>query len=304
MTQITRLSTTLLQQQTMNDFTKVQAHMAELQTQVSSGIKAQDFAGLVGQVEQFTGLEAKVNKFSAYLDNNQEVLTRLENTKQVISTTIDIADSIQDLIVLRRNGTSLSKDGSFAQQIGALKESLKTQLNQNVNGYFLFAGTKANTPPVKDTIPALAQDSIPDAGYYQGSNEDIITRPQDGYETSYNIRADAEGFQQAFAAIDMALKADDTKSDEKMKAAYDMITNALKNMNDLETTTNANITDLQSINDRLTSSKIYFKSVTETISKTDVLSASTEIAVDQTILTATFQVFSKISSLRLVDFLS
>ncbi len=303
MAQIGRVSTSLLQRNTMNDFTKVQAHMADLQNQVSSGNKAHSFEGLVGQVEQFTGLEAKINKIAAYIDNNQEVLSRIQSTQKAIGNTIDITDNVQDLIVLRRNGTSLKDGTAFPQQLRALRESLSTQLNQNVNGYYLFSGTKTNVPPVKDSIPELAEDGVPDAGYYQGSGEDIISRPQDGSEVNYNVRADAEGYQMVFAAINMALKADAEKDDTKLAQAYDMITEGLTKVTELETTTNANITDLQDINDRHEASKTYFKGVAETISKTDVLAASTEISVDQTILTATFQVFSKISSLRLVDFL-
>jgi flagellar hook-associated protein 3 FlgL len=303
MAQIGRVSTSLLQKITMSDFSKVQSQMADLQGQVSSGNKASDFAGLTGQVEQFVGLEAKINKLGSYVDNNQEVLSRLQTTQQAVSNSIEIADQMQNLIVLQRNGTALQNPGSFIQQLKALRASFVTQINQNVNGVFLFSGTKTNTPPIKDPIPELAQDGVPDAGYYQGSNQDIISRPQDGYEVNYNVRADAEGFQKVFASIDMAIKAGENKDDKALTKAYDMITAGLDGLNTIQTSTNANITDLQDINDRHDASKTYFKGVAESISKTDVLSASTEIALDQTILTATFQVFSKISSLRLVDFL-
>lgn len=300
---IGRVSTSALQQRTMNDFGKVQSHMAELQSQVSSGNKAHNFQGLIGQVEQFTGLESKIDRITTFFNNNQEVLSRLETTKQAITNVIDIADQMQDLIVLRRNGTSLKDGIAFPQQMKALQESMRTQLNQNVNGYFLFSGTKTNTPPMKDTIPDLVEEGVPDAGYYQGSGEDVIVRPQDGYEANYNVRADDPAFQKIFAAVQVALKANEEKDEAMIAQAYEMITQGMEQLSEVETVTNANIVDLQNINDRHEAAKIYYKGVAETISKTDVLTASTEIALDQTILSATFQVFAKVNALRLVDYL-
>jgi len=66
----------------------------------------------------------------------------------------------------------------------------------------------------------------------------------------------------------------------------------------------ASIVDIQQINERHDASILYYKGVTEAIAKTDPVAASTDVAMDQTILTASFQTFSKISALNLSDYLN
>jgi flagellar hook-associated protein 3 FlgL len=302
MSNIGRISTNALHTRTMSNFARVQEHLATLQNQISSGIKANTFEGLTGQVEQFVGLEAKVGKLKSYINNNIEVQSRMQSTRQAVANTIDITDSMKNLLMLRRNG-AIQDNLAFSQQITSMRESFINQLNQNVNGRYLFGGTRSDHPPVSETIPALAENNVPDAGYYQGSTEDIFVRPQDNYEFAYNVRADAEGFQKVFAAISMGLDGDADNDDAKIAKALEMMNEGLNDINIEQTKLDANIVDIDQINERHNSAILYYKGVTEEIAKTDIVTASTEVTLDQTILSATFQTFARISSLNLADYL-
>ena len=303
MSNIGRISTNALHTRTMSNFARVQEHLATLQNQISSGIKANTFEGLTGQVEQFVGLEAKVGKLKNYINNNTEVQSRMQSSRQAVANTIEIVDDMKNLLMLRRNG-AIQDNLAFEQQIKSMRESYINQLNQNVNGRYLFAGTRSDHPPVSQTIPALAVDGEPDAGYYQGSTEDVYVRPQDNYEFAYNVRADAEGFQKVFAAISMSIEGDAADDDTQISAALEMMNDGLNDINLTQTRLDANIVDITQINERHSSAILYYKGITEEISKTDVVSASTEVTLDQTILSATFQTFAKISSLSLADYLN
>jgi flagellar hook-associated protein 3 FlgL len=303
MSNIGRISTSALHQRTLNDFGRVQERLAKLQIQISSGVKAQSFEELSGQVEQFVGMEAKINKLKNYQNNNTEIISRMESTKTAVDNSIDLIDDMENLLVLRRNG-AIKDNLAFEQQIKGMRESFINQLNQNVGGMYLFSGTRSDTPPVSETIPPLAVDGKPDAGYYQGSSEDINVRPQENYEFSYNVRADHIGFQKVFAAISMALNGDAADDDTVISDALDMMQDGLKEVNLVRTKLSANIVDIQQINERHDSAILYYKGVTEAIAKTDPVAASTDVAMDQTILTASFQTFSKISALNLSDYLN
>lgn len=300
----TRISTLGLHQRTMNDFNKVQNNLYDLQGQISSGIKARDFKGMNGQVEQFTTIEAKIKNLNAYANNNTEAISRLKTTRQSIENIITIADQIQDLTTLRRNG-GLQNDVAYDQQLKDLRLSIGKELNSSLEGRFLFGGTKTNVPPVVEgVIPESVTPGTPDDIYYQGSKDNYILRPQENMEKQYNIRADDPAFQKLFAGISLGLQGDREKDDTKIGNAYTLISQGLEDIVRLQARVDADTVDLQNINDRHTTAVTYFKGIAESISKTDLVGASTQVAVDQSILQANFQVFARISSLKLSDYLN
>lgn len=300
----TRISTFGLHQRTMTDFNKVQSNLFELQGQISSGIKAKDFEGLNGQVEQFTTIEAKIKKLDSYINNNSEAISRLKTTRQAIENIITIADQIQDLTTLRRNG-GLEDDVAYEQQIKNLRTSIAKELNTSLEGRFLFGGTKTNVPPVADgIIPESITPGVPDDVYYQGSKDNFILRPQENMEKQYNIRADDPAFQKFFAGMSLGLAGDRENDENKVAAAYTLLSEGIESIVALQARVDADTVDLQDINDRHATSKTYFKGLAESIAKTDLVTASTQVAVDQSILQANFQVFARISSLKLADYLN
>ncbi len=66
---------------------------------------------------------------------------------------------------------------------------------------------------------------------------------------------------------------------------------------------NSNKVALSNTNTNLQTFQLYWKGVQENIGNTDLVSVSTQVAVDQGILQAAFQAFAKINSLHLSNFL-
>ena len=299
-----RISTFALHQRTLSDFNRVQSNLFELQGQVSSGIKANDFEGLNGQVEQFTTIGAKIKSLNSYLDNNSEAISRLKTTRQSIENIISIADQIQDLTTLRRDG-GIATNVNYTQQVNNMRTSIAKELNISLEGRFLFSGTATNTAPVVDgTFPESVTPGTPDDIYYQGSKDDYTLRSQDNVDKQYNIRADNDAFQKLFAGISLGLKGDAADNDTDIGNAFTMISQGLEGIIALQGKVDADTVDLQDTNDRHTTAVTYFKGLSDSISKTDLVSASTQVAVDQSILQANFQIFSRISSLHLSDYLN
>jgi len=304
---ITRISTYARHQTTLQNVNVVQKRLYDTQDQLSSGIKTRDFKGLTGQVEQFTGLEAKIKRTDEYIKNNQVAVSRLQSTNKALDQIIDIADNIKNLIILRRNPANANSI-AFEQQLVALRQTFAGQLNSNEEGRYLFSGTKTNIPPVIEDpiIPEPVNSGVPDDNYYQGGKDDIILRAQENIEIRYNVRADDEGFQQLFASISLALEAhslSDTTTDQKLANSLQMVSDGLQRVITVQSEVNANTVIINDINDRHDGLKLYWKGLTETVSKTDVLAASTQVAMDQAVLQASFQSFAQLNRLRLVDYL-
>jgi flagellar hook-associated protein 3 FlgL len=298
-----RISTFALHQTTLRDSSKVQVNLADLQQQLSSGFKSQDFAGLGGsESEQFLLLENKIAKTDIYLNNNKIATTRINSTDNVLSQVIDTAANLKSLISQRRNAASNS--GAFPETLKGAWQSLVSQLNTSLEGRFLFGGTRTDVAPVNpDTFPTLEVDGVPDDNYYQGSAEDVLLRADDNTEINYNVRADDMGIQQIFAGLAMAQKGHDANSDADLVKAYDLVTQGLDGVIATRSIVNQNKVAIDNINTRHDSFKLYFQGVKEEIGNADLVSVSTQVAINQGILQAAFQAFAKINSLKLSDFL-
>lgn len=303
MATISRISTYSIHQRSLVDFNNVQSRMVDVQGQISSGIKAQDFKGLNGQVEQFTALEARMRKVQSYQENNAESISRMQTMRNATAETINIIDDMEDLLTLRNNSAN-ENTIAFEQQMRSLRTTMAKELNITLGGRFLFGGTRTDTPPViDDPVPHTIEQGVPDKVYYQGSEQNIIYRPQENFETEFSVRADDPAFQKIFAAISLSLDGHAEGDNDKIAQATTLMQQGKEEVIALQARMDADIVNLEQINDRHKSTFLYLKGVTEDIAKTDIVKASTQLAVDEATLTASFQAFARVNNLRLVDFL-
>lgn len=300
---IERISTYSTHQRLVTDSNRVQANLLELQKQLSSGQKADDYKGLTGLVEQFTGLESKIKKAQTYQQDNDLVITRLKTANTSVDQIIQIGDDLKNVIVQWRN-PALRPNLPINQQLESFKKSISGMLNQSMEGRYLFGGTRTDIPPVIEPVPDPVNVGTPDANYYQGSEEDLVLRAQDNLEIRYNIRADNPAFQKLYGAIALAEKAAGSNDDDMMKEAYDMAVDGIQDTISVQAEMNQNVVNLTQINDRHETLELYWRGVTEQVSKTDIVGVSTQVAIDQAVLTASYQAFARISSLRLSNFLN
>lgn len=299
---IHRISTMSLQTRTVSDFTNVQSRLADLQNQISSGVKTDNFQGITGDVEQFTGLESEIDKLQTLINTNTENISRFRTTRNVVESIISVTDNMENFLTLRRNGAMEDKM-QFQQQMQDMRENLVRELNSTFGGRFLFGGTRTDTPPVTEPVPAPAEIGVPDDSYYQGSKENLIVRPAKNYDIEFDVRADDEGFQKVMAAIAYSLQADSEDDEDKIAESLQMMQSGIQDIIATQAKLDARLVTMEDINDRHEALKLHFTSVKETLINTDILTASTQVSIDQSILTATFQSFARINGLRLVDFL-
>ncbi len=300
---VDRVNTFALQQTLINGSNKVLSDLTGLQTQLSSGLQASNFADLGGgQTEILSSLNTKIQRSTGYQNSNTLVVTRLQNTNQALSNIITIANSISTEIAQGRNA-ALGGSLPFGQQMQDFQSELTGQLNINVENRYLFSGTSTGTPPIKTTIPDPTQLGVPDASYYQGSDQDISVSVQDNQSLTYNVRADNPAFQQLYAGIAQAIQAQQSGDDAGMANAYTLVQQGLQGVTALQAQVNTNVVNLQSINSQQQSFQTYWQNAADNIDKTDIVSVSTQVALDESTLTASYQTYSKIVNLRLSDYL-
>lgn len=300
---VTRVSTFNVFQNTQGNIRDVQGSLFDLQRQISSGFQTENFEGLAPNTEQFTNLEAKIRKLTTYENNNSQAIARLESTGQAMDQVIELADDIEDLMVLRRDGV-LEDNINFDLQLRNIRETLASQLNASFEGRFLFGGTRTNIPPViTQPVPEAITPGQLDNNYYQGSGEDITLRASDEFELQYNVRADDIGFQKIFTAMSLALEGHAEDNDDTMISAIDQMQDGIQDVISKRSEVNINFVNVTQITTRHEDLRLYWQGVSEELINTDLLSASTQVTQDEAQLQATFQVFARINNLRLSDFL-
>lgn len=299
----TRVSTYSIFQTSLNSNSRIIAQLADLQNQLSSGFKSQNFAGIADQATQYLQLKDKLSRTESYITNNGFIKVRMDTTNTVLSQIIETGTELESLIQQRRN-QSLSEGTSFATLLNNTWQTLAVQLNTSINGRYLFSGSSTDTVAVDaQTFPTLQQEGIPDDGYYLGNDQDLVVRPDDNVSFVYNVRANAPAFQKIFAGLAMAQLGDQTNDDARLEQAYNLVQEGVQGVINIQTQVNANTVTINDINDNLASLKVYWLGVTEDIVNTDFLTVSTQVAINEGLLQASFQAFARITSLRLSDYL-
>lgn len=302
MTAMNRISSLSLLNGTIRDATSLQQQLGELQEQISSGVKASSFSGLNGQVEQYTLLESKIRRADQLSESNQIAITKLQTADKALDSLTDVGSNMQQLIMTQLNsptGSTLS----FSQQMKNALESFAQSLNMQFDGRYIFSGTATLTPPVQDTTIPPAVDGVPDANYYEGAQTSQTMRADENITYDFPVRADDPAFQKIYAAAHQAIRAYESGDVEKLGAALDLMNSGMTDLNSARSRVNSAVVNVGNINDRLDTMSLYWKGITEKVGKTDLVAASTQVASYESVLQATFQVYARLSQLRLSDYL-
>lgn len=269
------------------------------QVQISSGRVSDTFDGLNGSVEQFISLTAQVTRMQNYHQGNSVVTSQLQTINTSINQMLQTANSLKSLVVTQLSGTSNS--ASFVQQVRSSRDAFVGQLNSNYQGSYIFGGTNTNTAPVNNPPTAPLEAGAPDAGYYQGSKQNISFRIADSQSVENTIRADDPAFQNILAAI--SLVSSGSANTDDLKNAENLIDAGISGLIGLQSTANANMVRVQQVDTQSETVRTYYQSLSEDMSKSDVIALTTKVTQDQSILQASFSTFARISSLSLANYL-
>jgi len=298
---VSRVSTFALFNSTFRDVNDQFTKLADLQTQISSGFKANNFEKLNGEVERFTLLEGRQRQLDQFIQSNEVNISRLRIGDKALEQSINIADEMENLMVTRRSAVSQSLN--FKQLMDNFMGSLQIEMNTTSEGRYLFGGSDTGTPPIEDIFVIPVNPGTPDDGYYTGAKENVVFRVEEKLTYPFPVRADDEALQQIVAAYHKAVEADAAGSDAGIAEAIDLIQKGQEGLNSARGRINNSIINVTQINERHNQMKLYLKGVTEQVIKTDLASAATEVSNHQAALQATFQVYSRLSQLRLSDYL-
>lgn len=299
---LNRVGSLALLNNTLNDVSRSQERLGTLQTQISSGLKASTFEELNGQVEFYTQLNSKVRLTSQLKDGNTTGIGRLQTADQSLKGLEDTANSLINLITNAINSAT-APSLNFKQQVQGLLNQFADQLNVTYDGHYIFGGTNTTQPPVATTSATNAVTGVPDDIYYGGSKDDVIYRANEQVTYAFPVRADDSAFQKLYAAANQAVQAFNTSDVTSLETARKLAQDGNTELIAARTRLNTTLVNTQTINTQLDVQINYLKGLTGEVADTDIVAASTQVSNYEAILQATYQVYARISQLRLSDYL-
>lgn len=300
---ITRISTSNNHLLTIDSLNRRQSSLAEMQKQISSGIKYDSFSGVAldGETRRVIGFESSVNRIETFQRNNKVMQIRLETMDKSVENIIDVNKEVISTITQER---SANREAVPLTQIlkGALQR-IEDQLNVSSSGRFLFSGSQTDQKPISSLQTSNLDGLTPTSNYYQGDAVDLSQKISIDVTIQYNVRADNPTFQKLIGAIHRAIAAEANNNDTELAAAFDMANEAQSELTSIRSTIGTNLKNIEEVEADNQNFLTYYKNTLGEVTGTDVAETSIQLSLDQAILQASFQAFARISSLTLSQFL-
>jgi flagellar hook-associated protein 3 FlgL len=301
---MSRISTSNNHLITIDSLNRRQSSLAEMQKQISSGIKYDSFAGVAldGETRRVIGFESAVNRIETFQRNNKFMQIRLETMDKSVENILDVNKDVIAEIIQER---SANKESVPLTQIlkGALQR-IEDQLNVTSSGRFLFSGSQTDKKPISSLQTSNLDGTTPTDNYYQGDAVDLSQKISNDVTIQYNVRANDPVFQKLIGAIHRAIAAEANNDDSGLAAAFDLANEAQSELTGMRSTIGTNLKNIEEVVTDNQNFRTYYKNTLGEVTGTDVAETSIQLSLDQAILTASFQAFARISGLTLSNFLN
>jgi len=293
------LSLALLQQ--------TQSRIMDAQVQISTGKKSERYMGIAQDSARLLSLKSEHARVTQYMAGNKVADMRLQKMETSVAGTMDVATNLRTLLVNAtqdENATALALNEEGAAMLGQVANYLNTQLD----GRYLFAGSRTDTPPVDFS-------SLPDDGvfagtagelYYGGDDETVTVRTGESSSLRYGVTADEPGFDKLVQALQIVATIDTSDIDAartRLNEALDLANEAISAIPDVRSRIGSSRSTLELANNQHDEFLLYAEGAIGDIENVDVTEAVTRLSSHQATLEASYASLARLQSVSLVDYL-
>jgi flagellar hook-associated protein 3 FlgL len=317
---ITSALTSSLQTETSN--------LTQLTEQLSSGQEYTDLTDYdPSDARNLVNLQAEATQKNAFIS----VIGTVSNNLSIYDTTLsDLENVVTEAQSLSNNNPTYSADVAtnvYTQATNYL-ESVTADLNQDVDGRYIFSGARYTTPPVQNlanlptstlsttiytdnqTLPSYDTDYVAGASPPSTSTAAYTTDSatvDTGYTVDYGITSNDPSFQEMVAGL-RYLQAAGSSTDSadyktNMEQASTLLSSALSNIENVHTTVADNIDIISSEKTAQQTAISNLTNQVDNIQQVDVTQVSTEITALETTLQASYSVTGSILKMSIVSYL-
>lgn len=307
---MTRISSFGQSQQLLGTLLQNQTRVSDVQDQISSGMKTQEFSGMAGEAATLLGAKTLKTKNDQYMNTIQMVGQQLSmNDLQVNAIDTDATSLRQSLIEAIGQEQAQALPEALQQTLTATVNALNTQIGSK----YIFAGSRVDTPPVSSDNMATLLAAPSAASLFQNDNIKAAVPTSDNGSTQYGLLASDVGQGVLQSIKDIAAYDAGPNGPLNGKLNATQISFLKTELGNLDTAISA-VRQQASVNglrqqkmDELKTqyqtSSDFLTGFISDIQDTNMTEAVTKMNSDQMALQASYNVVAKLGKLSLLNFL-
>lgn len=302
---LSRVATYSVSSTLLEASTSLQARMADLEVQSSSGLISSTYSGM--DSETTTRVLNLQSSYSDSLSLSDSLSIAGDRIDTMYSALDDMIDELTSLQTALSAASSESDDAdTLVETAEGMLEDFQTLLNTQYDGRYLFGGTATTTAPCGD-LTELDEQVIPsteDTSYYNGTDDLISVSLSDDQEMEYGCTADDESIEMAIRAANIAyyLDTDDLDSDA-LDEAYDLASDAIDGLTSIQASLSVSASRVETAEYREEDLQTTLENSLSDLTQCDVAEVATELQTYETQLSASYSALSTMLSTNLLDYL-
>jgi flagellar hook-associated protein 3 FlgL len=271
------------------------------QVQISTGKVATQFSGIADGANRLVSAKDALQRIQQFQKNNRLVEGRLEVMESSIASLVEIATQLRVLLIQRLDSAQ-RVPGIITPGAEQLLEQAVADLNIELDGRHLFAGSRSDTTPVV-LDATFSGFGAPDDTYYRGDAVALTVRADLDQELTYGMTADRAGFQELIGALRATIEGDGSDDQAMLESALDLVNAALPKITGYRSELGAGLAALDRINLGHGDADVYLQRQISDVEDVDLTEAITRLSRDQMVIESAMATIARLSRLSLVDFL-
>ena len=316
---MTRVSTYGNAQMLIGYMLQQQQNLVDSQQQVSSGYRSQTYKGIAEDTVALESAKTLRDRTDAYVKSNTLIENRVQTYDAALQQIGDIADELRQDVL---NAVSTNSGTALAGKVQDLFQRVVDVLNKQVDGRYIFAGSRTDTPPVAVTSVAGLL-STPVSAMFANDQNKATAQLDDNLTVSYGVLA-SDAATSLFGEMQRILQFNSgalpsgaggfgppgsfgstltTNQKDFLTGEIPALKTMVDGAQDVVAANGIIAKSLSDVQDRQNQTLVAAKSFIGDIADADTAQAITNLNQDQTALQASYKVLSQVSSLNLLDFL-
>ena len=273
-----------------------------LQIQISSGLKSQNYSGISdvsGRLVNFEGANARLNQ---YLDDITVTRNRLQSAETQVDSIRDMANQFRNdlLNALNAENDQFQPTAEIAKQFMDQMESL---LNTKDGDQYIFSGSRSDVAPVNLKAFSTPIDvNTSNTEYYQGDDYEAFSRVGEGRTVTYGTTANDPTFEKLIRAMRNVFN--NPNDNGKLRDSLALVEEvAQKDIPAMISGIGVKVAQMDRIQDIHEQNILILTNTISEMKDTNIIDASAKVSQENNILQASFLALSKISSISLANYL-
>jgi flagellar hook-associated protein 3 FlgL len=297
-----RLGTLARSDRSQSFVQSIQGRAFGLQTQITSGYKAQHYSGIAEDAGRLVLLESDKNRIVQYQKSITQIGSRLGSMQVQLESLLDNAIQFRATLVNGLNNGNASFM-ALGQQAAQMLQQTANVLNTKDGETYLFAGHQTTTAPVDLTkMTGVADKLVVNEDYYQGDTAILSGRIDKDYNMEYGINANAPAFEQYIRSLRLVQQ--NPTDQGKLSDALSLFDNVISGLNTHIADVGAKQRQLEVSASRHEDNKLVLASTISGIEDTDILDATSRLSKEETLLQAAYASITRLSRISLAQYLN